>query len=428
MDSSAAWLNELEQPSEGFFAAFAGRLCEPEGLRGALGEAVLYLTPRVDWEGHLPQMPHGLLGLRAVFRLKPCLSEGSFRRLVATQLHAFACEPRSAPSGGLQAIGRGSGHWPNLEMALRDHRPAIAWGEALALAEPSAVDFDRLLPFVAGDMANVGHKAVAVRHLGELFGLLDRPQVLLGLAAWVAAAGPSDRFWNARVRTRLEGTNVRVAPGPARLDGEEHRAGAREICDLGLVALLDAFAGRMKAGSSEEDLLSILVLAASEKQLDARRDLEGKTSWNFAYLAALPFPGGAEPWGQAAALLNFFPTDEEEDRVRAEHPRIEPADPAAALLDAILDSEPGPALGLTARVRAVSGTDGVLRVLAEAASLNDPAFNHSHQILALAAATELLPRVTEPAREAMLLALAKSLANSQGSGELGRRAEQALQV
>lgn len=106
MDSRAAWLRELEHPTEGFFRAFAGRICEPEGLRGAAREAVIHLTPRVDWEGHLPQMPHGLLGLRAALRLKEHLSEARFLRLVATQLFAMAQEPR-APRG-LQALGLGS--------------------------------------------------------------------------------------------------------------------------------------------------------------------------------------------------------------------------------------------------------------------------------------------------------------------------------
>jgi len=211
MDPRNAWQEELEHPTEGFFAAFAARLREPEGLRDGVREAVKVLAPRVDWEGHLPQTPHGLLGLRAVFRLRPCLAEPSFLRLLATQLHTFAREPRSAALRGLQAIGKGSGHWPNLAMAVRDHRPAIAWGESLGVEEPTQGDFARLLPFIAGDMANVGHKAVAVQHLGDLFGLLGAPKAtgrrLLGLAAWIAAAGPPDRFWNARVRKRLGGAD-----------------------------------------------------------------------------------------------------------------------------------------------------------------------------------------------------------------------------
>jgi len=430
MDSSARWRQELEHPGEGFFAAFAARLHEPEGLGDAVVEAVHHLTPRVDWEGHLPQMPHGLLGLRAVFRLRAFLSEPSFRRLMAIQLHAFAQEPRSPASRGFQAIGQGSGHWPNLEMAIRDHRPAIAWGEGLGVEAPRAEDFARLLPFILGDMANVGHKAVAVHHLGELFEVLGRPQAagrsLLGLAAWIAASEPSDRFWNARVRKRLESASASVPAGGPRLDGEQHLQGAREICDLGLVGLLDVFTARMKAGVAEGDLLAILTLAAAEKQLDARRDLEGKTSWNFVYLATLPAMQGPEPWGQAAALVNFFPTDEEEGRIKAELPTPGAEDLAAALLEAILDSEPARAMGLVSHLRGKNGDEGVLRVLAEATSRNDPAFNHSHQLLALAAVAELLPLITEPAREAALQALAKSLANNQGSGDLGRLADKAM--
>jgi hypothetical protein len=432
MDSTTAWLRELDRPTERFFPSLAARIQECDGLRSAVCEAIEHLTVRVDWEGYLPQMPHGLLGLRAVFRLRGYLSEPSFHRLLATQLHAFAHEPRAAGARALQRIGRGSGHWPNLEMALRDHRPAIAWGEARGLAHPAAADFRRLLPLISGDMANVGHKAIAAHHLGDLFERLERPsdvgQNLLALAAWIAAAEPADHFWNTRVRKRLEGMEVIIPPEAARLDGLQHAEGAREICELGLVAALDAFTGHLKRGETQGDLLAILVRAAAEKQLDARRDLEGKTSWNFVYLASLPAMEGPEPWGQAAALVNFFPTDDPEERMEAIAPQVEPSDPESALMEAVLDAEPGVAMGLVTLLRATGGDEAVLRALAEAASRNDPGFNHSHPILALAAAADLLPRLTEGARAIMLQALAKSLANSQGSDELGRLADRALRA
>jgi len=44
----------------------------------------------------------------------------------------------------------------------------------------------------------------------------------------------------------------------------------------------------------------------------------------------------------------------------------------------------------------------------------------------VAAAADLVPHLPLGANEAMLVALAKSLANSQGSGDLGRLAERAL--
>ena len=68
----------------------------------------------------------------------------------------------------------------------------------------------------------------------------------------------------------------------------------------------------------------------------------------------------------------------------------------------------------------------MLRVLAEAAAANDPVFNHSQQILAVAAAADLLEHLPDHAREAVLEALAKSLANAQGSSDLGRLADAAL--
>jgi hypothetical protein len=124
--------------------------------------------------------------------------------------------------------------------------------------------------------------------------------------------------------------------------------------------------------------------------------------------------------------VNFFPTDEPEERVRPKAPRSPGPDLAHALEDAILDGEAPEAMFLAGRLGEAQGDEAVLGVLAEAASRNDPAFNHSHQALAVAAAGILLPHLTEAARGAALEALAKSLANSQGSGDLGRLADRAL--
>jgi hypothetical protein len=70
--------------------------------------------------------------------------------------------------------------------------------------------------------------------------------------------------------------------------------------------------------------------------------------------------------------------------------------------------------------------EAALAALAEAATRNDPTFNHAHQVLAVAAAADLLPHLPPFAQEALLAALAKNLANSQGSGDLGRQADRAL--
>ena len=128
-------------------------------------------------------------------------------------------------------------------------------------------------------------------------------------------------------------------------------------------------------------------------------------------------------WCQAAALVNLFPTDEAEDRIR---PVAVPAPSAAGLLNALLDSEPALAMGHAAGLVQAGAIGAVLATLAEAASHNDPTFNHAHQALAVAAAVDLLPHLSNQAQEALLVALAKSLANSQGSGDLGRLAERAL--
>jgi len=426
------WLTELDHPSQGFFRAFAAL---PADGTDAGREAVLHLTPAVDWAGYLPHIPHGLLGLQAAYRLRPLLAQPSFLRILATQLHAFAHESRSPAGHGLSAIGNGSGHWGNLEMALAHHRPAIAWGEARAVAEVQGEQF-RLLERVAEtDMANVGHKSVLARLLGELFLALGQPQeagrLMLALTAWHCASEPHDSFWHDRAAHRLGAAAPVLHREPVQ-NQEAQRAQAREICDAGLVDLLDRFSARVQSGGGSGDLLAVLALAAAEKQLDARRDLEGKTAWNFVFLASLAKRvaeaghSAPESWVQAAALVNLFPTGEDDDRPQPAPPRKAPADPAAALLDAILDGEAMPAMGLARMLLDLAGPDPVLRTLAEAASGNDPAFNHSHQILATAAVADLLPHLPGHAQAAVLLALAKALANGQGSSDLGRLADAAL--
>jgi hypothetical protein len=429
------WLTELDHPSAEFFRAFAALAGTQAGAVTAGREAVLRLAPVVDWAAYLPQVPHGLLGLQAVYRLRPLLAEPAFLRALATQLHAFAHECRSPAAQSLGATGNGSGNWGNLEMALAHHRPAIAWGEARSVEAVRWEHFRLLEGAAEPDMANVGHKAVLARWLGELFLALDLPReagrLMLAITAWQCASEPYDTFWHDRAAHRL-GQAQPIPYREAAQSPESHRAQAREICDAGLVDLLDRFSARVQSAGGSGDLLAVLTLAAAEKQLDARRDLENKTAWNFVYLASLAKrvaeagQGAPATWVQAAALVNLFPTGEEEDRPRPAPPRQASVDPAAALLDAILDGEAEPAMGLAQALLDRDGAEPVLRTLAEAASGNDPVFNHSHQILAVAAVADLLPELPEHARAALLVATAKALANGQGSSDLGRLADAAL--
>ncbi len=429
MSAESRWLQELETPSPAFFDAFAARVAEPEGVRDAVREAVKTLVPRIDWEAYLPHVPHGILGLRAVLRLRPLLGESSFRRALAIQVHMAAHEGRRSPAALAQVLAaKGSGSWQNLESFVSSRRPAMAYAEAQGCELPVAADFQRLGRLTELDMANVGHKAVLADHLGELQERLEQPKAtgrrLLGLAAWVAAT-VEDTFWARRAAKRLAEVDLTVAWGHLTLTEEALAEQVREVCDLGLVALLDSLAARLRAGQGASDTLAMLVLAASEKQLDARRDLEGKTAWTFAYLATLARTRPTDPrvWCQAAALVNLFPTDEEEGRLR---PAAVAEPTAAGLTDAVLDVEPTLAMGHAhGLVRAGQG-EAALAALAEAATRNDPTFNHAHQLLAVAAAADLLPHLPAGAAEALLVALAKSLANSQGSGDLGRLADKAL--
>jgi hypothetical protein len=414
MSAESRWLQELEAPSSAFFKVFAARVAEPEGVRDAVREAVKTLVPRIDWEAYLPHVPHGILGLRAVLRMRGLLGEASFRRALAIQVHMAAHEGRREPAALAQVLAaKGSGSWRNLESFVASHRPALAYAEAQGFELPVAADFQRLGQLTELDMANVGHKAILADHLGELQERLELPKAV------------EDTFWARRAAKRLADLKLVVIWGELTLNAEALETQAREVCDLGLVALLDNLTARLKAGQGAADTLAALVLAASEKQLDARRDLEGKTAWTFAYLATLARTRPTDPrvWCQAAALVNLFPTDEEEGRLR---PAAVAEPTAEGLTDAVLDLElvlaMSHALGL---VRAGQG-EAALAALAEAATRNDPTFNHAHQLLAVAAAADLLPHLPAAVAEAMVTALAKSLANSQGSGDLGRAADRAL--
>jgi len=429
MSAESAWIQELETPSEGFFAAFVQRASEPEGVRDGVREALKTLIPRIDWEAYQPHVPHGLPGLRAVLRLRPLLSERSFHRALAIQLHMATTEGRRpAPVAAQVLAARGSGSWRNLEGYIQARRPGLAYAEAQGFELPGDEDFRRLGRLVELDMANVGHKAVLSDHFADLHERLERPKAtgrrLFGLAAWLAAT-PEDTFWARRAAKRLEGSDVAVSWTASILGEEALAAQVRDLCDLGLVALLDRFAERLKVGQGGGDTLASLVLAASEKQLDARRDLEGKTAWTFAFLATLARTRPADPrvWCQAAALVNLFPTDEPADRVQ---PAVVPAAAPESLLEAILDSEAALAMGHAQGLIRGGQTEAVLEILAEAATRNDPTFNHAHQLIAVAAAADLAPHLPPVASKAMLVALAKNLANSQGSGDLGRLADRAL--
>ena len=439
MTVEARWPQELETPTAGFFEAFAAQVAAPDGVRDGVREAVKALVPRIDWEAYQPHVPHGILGLRSVLRLRPLLDEANFLRALATQLHMAAHEGRRSAAATAQvAAAKGSGSWRNLEAFIQARKPSLAYAEAQGFDLPEVADFQRLGVLVEADMANVGHKGIFAWHLGDLHERLERPRAtgrrLFGLVAWLAAT-QEDTFWCRRAAKRLEGAEPRVVSSSGRgtagerdsreLDAGEREAAVREICDLGLVGLMAAFTDRLKRGTPAEELLAALALAAAEKVRDARRDLEGKTAWIFWYLAMLVETHAEDPrtWAQAAALVNLFPTDEADERMQ---PRSAAAPSAEGLLNAVLDAEVPEAMGQAQGLCRLGQAEATLRTLAAAATFNDPSFNHASHLLAVASAADLLPALPGQVGEAVLVALAKNLANSQGSGDLGRLADRAL--
>lgn len=64
------WVEELSRPTEDFFSAYVNTSQNDQDLILAVRSAVKVLVPVIDWPGFLPHMPHGLLGLSSIFRLR----------------------------------------------------------------------------------------------------------------------------------------------------------------------------------------------------------------------------------------------------------------------------------------------------------------------------------------------------------------------
>ena len=423
MNAEAAWQRELEAPTEAFFDALAARVLSG-GVQAAAREAIVHLVPRIHWAGYLPSMPHSLLGLWAAFRMEPWLTPARFHRLLAMQLHALAFERRG---GGLAEVGRGSGHWGNLRLAFDCCESSLAWGEALGCTSPQARDFEQLAEWMSADMAYLGHKPVMARRMKELHGQLggssDVGRTLLAICAWLGASQPMDSYWQKRIQKRLGDSALLALEQGRLLDEPAVDTLVACVCDSGLVALLDALTGRVRNGVGQGDLELVLVRAACRKMLDARREMEGKTAWTLLHIAALPGASHGsrpEPWIQATALVNLFPSEDS--------PCLGPRMPRqpTSLRDAILDGEGAEAMFETERLFERSGAESVLRVLADAAAEGDPATNQAHNTLVVASAAEMLFRLSGRDQVVLWQVLAKSLAQTQVACEMGGRVEAAL--
>lgn len=344
-----SWHAALERPGPTFLAAYVRRLGELGGARGATVEALAFLGPRIGWAEYGAHVPLGLVGLRAVWRLRGVLAERSFHRALGLQLAMAARE------------GRGP--------------------EPVELpAKASEVDWS--------DMATLGYKPVFALHFADLDRRLERTGQSDPLVAHVVAQVAPDRYWHRLAERRLGRPAPATAPEEALLEG-------------GVVEAMAAVAGLLAAGG---DPLPLLVAGACRRLQDATRELQGQTSWLLVYLAALAEarPSEPHPWLQAAALVNFFPG-------------LEPEAPApqareGELLDAVLDGEDR----LASALAAARGAEA-LPVLAEAATRNDPAFNHGRQVLAAAAVLDLATHLPEACLGPLAAALATSLARGQGS-------------
>ncbi len=422
------WEEELTQPSEAFFSTYIDVTQNDEDLILATRLAIKILIPAIDWQGFLPHMPHGLLGLSSVFRLRNSLDLRSFRRLLGTQLHYFAKEGRAlSPRKPIM----GSGSLQNIKMGIQKQLPEVAFGEVMGISIPTEKDFDVLVNFVKKDMANMGHKLVFIHHMKYLFIELGKPKAtgrwLLAICAWLAACSP-DNFWNERAQKRLDEqisiqktTTWRTSPL-----NEDHLRKA--VNELGLVQMLNEWTSTTLKDPSFKVMLKILLLSSSDKLLDARRDLESKTSWLFTYLESIWFCDDTKSdlsiWSQGAALINLFPSEESSLRIGSQ-----PLDHKLAikLSDTILDVEPQ--LAFTVANTLFSDNDYVddaIRDIAYAVSWGDPIYNYSHHSLALASLIHLRTESDPAVWNYAMCSLCKSLANSQGSSDLSRQLDRLL--
>lgn len=355
-----AWLLELQEPTPDFLACYARR-ARAEGINAVLRE----LAERLPMNGPSTfQSAQGLMLLRAILVLSPWLQETSLHGLLAAQALGLAMGP--LPEGVPPAAG------PETYASLRAR--------------------------VAPDMASTGIKGILAHQLEDLAGRLGLGAHLLPLLQATCAAIPTDTNWYQRALKRLEGP---LPPGSP-------KDPVRVLCEGGLVEVLDHFGGLVRR---KEPVLGFLVEGAARKLLEAGRELQGRTSWLFVYLATLPGSAQAQ-WLQAAALVNFFPS---EDWASLESEEGE-AD-IQALQEAMLDAEPDETRRIALALLAREDPLDLMPVLAEAVASSDPMNDGGHRLLAAAAVAELLPLVDRRAQAWMVLSLAHALAATQTSGD-----------
>ena len=423
-----SWEEELTRPSKDFFKAYVNATKNDEDLILAVRSAIKVLVPVVDWQGFLPHMPHGLLGISSVFRLRDSLDTRSFRRALGTQLHYFAHEGR-APSAKRPVMGSGS--FKNIKMGIQKQHPEIAFGEVMGISVPTDSDFDSLIALVKKDMSNMGHKLVFVHHMKYLFIQLGRPKAtgrwLLGICAWLAGCTP-DTFWNERAQIRLNQDLTLPGTDASVLSTTSNSYLRTVVNEYGLVQMLNEWTSATLKGLTPPEMIKILLLSSSDKLLDARRDLEGKTSWLFTYLESLWFSEDAKEdlviWSQAAALVNLFPSEEESLRMTAE---LQNSRSKLKLSDAILDVEPQKAFTIAnTLLNTASLSENVVTEVAQAIAWGDPIYNYSHHSLALASLIHLRHQIEPKIWNYAMCSLCKSIANSQGSSELSQQLDRLL--
>ena len=203
-------------------------------------------------------------------------------------------------------------------------------------------------------MANVGHKAVMARELGELFRPWTRPG-----QTGARAPGPGGLDRRGRTLRHLLARPRRPAP-PGRAPGAPRPLLAGPAGPGAGAPGRSAIRAWWTSWTASPGGCATAPAAATcwpswpwprrRSSWTPAGTWKGKTSWNFVYLAHLARRSAAEgalapeAWVQAAALVNLFPTDEAEDRPRPEPPRVPAPDPPTGLLDAILDAEPQQAM------------------------------------------------------------------------------------
>ena len=205
-------------PHPGLLPGFAAVAAGPEGPGRRPGKRCCG-SPR-RWTGRptCPTSPTASWACRRCSGCGPCWRKAASCGSWPPSSTLSPTTSRSPAARSLGAIGRGSGSWDNLRLALAQHRPAIAWGEAGAVAAVRREQF-RLLESAAeaghGQRgAQAGGGAAPGRPVPGPGRAPGRRPDAAGPGGVAMRRGALRPFWHDRARRRLGERRSGARRGP----------------------------------------------------------------------------------------------------------------------------------------------------------------------------------------------------------------------